>query len=163
MPIRRLLTLLLLLVGLLALPFPAGAGVRTDAELARVTNADRQQRGRSRLATSPALAKLARAHSVAMANRSASRFGGRCVGSALWHNDISRGSGRWVWLGQNVGCITMGRGGMRPAIRGLQNAFLSSPGHRANILSTRANAFGVGTHIRGRTIWVTVNFKQVPG
>jgi uncharacterized protein YkwD len=163
MPIRRLLTLLLLLVGLFALTSPAGAGVRTDAELARVTNADRQRLGRFRLATSPALAKLARAHSLAMANRSARRHGGRCAGSALWHNDIRRGSGRWTWLGQNVGCITMGRGGMRPAIRALQNAFLRSPGHRATLVSRRANAFGVGTYIRGRTIWVTVNFKQVPG
>jgi uncharacterized protein YkwD len=163
MPIRRLLTLLLLVVGLLALPVPASAGPRTDAELARVTNADRQRLGLRRLATSPALAKAARAHSLAMARRSARHYGRRCDGRALWHNDIRRAAGRWVWLGQNVGCITVGRGGMRPAVRALQNAFLRSPGHRANITSRRANAFGVGTVNRHGVIWVTVNFKQVPG
>jgi len=45
MSVRRLLTLLLLVVGMLALPVPAGAGPRTDAEFVRVTNADRRAHG----------------------------------------------------------------------------------------------------------------------
>jgi uncharacterized protein YkwD len=163
MPIRRLLTVLLVLVGLLALPLPASAGPKTDAEFVRVTNADRQKLQLRRLATSPALARAARAHSLAMGRRSARHYGRRCDGRALWHNDISRTAGRWRWLGQNVGCITVGRGGMPRAVRALQNAFLRSPGHRANLTSRRANAFGVGTYVRHGVIWVTVNFKQTAG
>jgi uncharacterized protein YkwD len=161
MPIRRLLTLLLVCAGLLALPLPAGAAGRTDAELARVTNLDRQRHRLPRLAASPGLARLARAHSTAMARRSARLYGGRCTGRALWHNDIRRGAGRWYWLGQNVGCITIGRDGWRLAVRRLQDAFLRSPGHRANILSREADTFGVGTHVHGSTLWATVNFKRV--
>ena len=160
MPVRRLLTLLLLVVSLLALPVPASAGPKTDAELTRITNADRQKLKLPRLASSPTLARLARAHSLEMGRRAARHHGRRCDRRALWHNDIRRAAGRWRWLGQNVGCITVGRGGMPQAVRALQNAFLRSPGHRANIVSGRANAFGVGTCIRHGVIWVTVNFKQ---
>jgi uncharacterized protein YkwD len=160
MPIRRLLTLLLLVVGLLALPVPASAGPKTDAELTRITNADRQRLKLPRLASSPTLARLARAHSLEMGRRAARHYGRRCDRRALWHNDISRSAGRWTWLGQNVGCISVGRGGVPLAVRALQNAFLRSPGHRANIVSRRANAIGVGTYISHRVVWVTVNFKQ---
>jgi hypothetical protein len=68
--------------------------------------------------TSRALAKLARSHSVAMARKSARRYGGRCDARALWHN----------------------------------------------ILYRRANLFGVGTHVKGGVVWVTVSFEQTtPG
>jgi hypothetical protein len=69
-----------------------------------------------------------------MARRAAARYGGRCDGRGLWHNDISRQAGRWVWLGQNVGCGTLGRDGVKASVRRIQNAFMSSPGHRRNIL-----------------------------
>ena len=164
MSVRRLLTLLLLVVGMLALPVPAGAGPRTDAEFVRVTNADRRANGLRSMATSATLAKLSRSHSVAMARKAARHYGGRCDSRALWHNDISRASDHWVWLGQNVGCGTMGSDGIGPSVRRLQNAFMASEHHRANILYRRANLFGVGTWISGRTIWVTVNFEQTtPG
>jgi uncharacterized protein YkwD len=162
MTARRLLTLFLLVCGMLVLPVPAGAGARHDAAVVRVTNADRRAHGLRSMATSPALARVARSHSLAMARRAARRYGGRCDGRALWHNDISRATRNWVWLGQNVGCGTIGRDGSGAAIRRLQRAFMGSPGHRANILYRRANRFGVGTLVRGRVIWVTVNFQQRP-
>ena len=36
------------------------------------------------------LAKVARSHSVAMARKSARRYGGRCDARALWHNHIPK-------------------------------------------------------------------------
>jgi uncharacterized protein YkwD len=110
---------------------------------------------------SSTLTRLARAHWGAMARRSAARYGGRCDGRALRHNDISRKAGRWVWLGQNVGCGTLGRD-VKASVRRIQDAFVNSPGPRRNILYRRATHFGVSTWIAGRVIWVTVNFKQVP-
>jgi uncharacterized protein YkwD len=164
MTVRRLLTLLLLVAGTLALPVPASAGPRTDAEFVRVTNADRRAQGLRPLAVSPTLAKLSRSHSAAMARKAARRYGSSCDSRALWHNDISKAGDHWVWLGQNVGCGTMLDGGIAQSVRRIQNAFMASPHHRDNILYRRANLFGVGTWISGRTIWVTVNFEQTtPG
>ena len=161
MSVRRLLVLLLLVGSLLALPVPATAGPRTTAEFVRVTNAARRAHGLRPMTVSATLTKLARAHSGAMARRSAARYGGRCDGRALWHNDISRKAGRWVWLGQNVGCGTLGRD-IKASVRAIQNAFMASPGHRRNILYRRATHFGVSTWITPGVIWVTVNFEQVP-
>jgi uncharacterized protein YkwD len=162
MSARRLLLLFLLVVSLLALPLPATAGPRTTAEFNRVTNAARRAHGLRPMTVSPTLTKLARAHSGAMARRAAARYRGRCDGRALWHNDISRKVGRWSWLGQNVGCGTLGRDGVKASVARIQNAFMSSPGHRRNILYRGATSFGASTWIAGRVIWVTVNFKQAP-
>jgi uncharacterized protein YkwD len=37
---------------------------------------------------------------------------------------------------------------------------MRSPGHRRNIMYRKANLVGVGTFIKDRIIWVTVNFEQ---
>ncbi|HEY7606144.1 MAG TPA: hypothetical protein VID07_05150, partial [Actinomycetes bacterium] len=100
----------------------------------------------------------------AMARKSAARYGGRCDSRALWHNDISRASDHWVWLGQNVGCGSLGSDGLAASVRRIQNAFMASSGHRRNILYRNANLFGTGTWIKDGIIWVTVNFEQTtPG
>jgi uncharacterized protein YkwD len=164
MSVRRLLVLFLLVVGMIALPMPANAGPRTDAAFVRATNADRRDNGLKSLSSSATLARLARSHSVAMARKSAKRYGGRCDARALWHNDISKSTDHWVWLGQNVGCGSMGSDGVAAAVRRIQDAFMRSPGHRRNILYGKANLFGVGTFIKDDIIWVTVNFEQTtPG
>jgi uncharacterized protein YkwD len=164
MSARRLFLLFALIVGLLALPVPANAGPRTDAAFVRATNADRRDNGLKSLSTSATLTKLARSHSVAMARKSATRYGGRCDSRALWHNDISKSSDHWVWLGQNVGCGSLGSDGLAAAVRRIQDAFMASSGHRRNILYRNANLFGAGTWIKDGIIWVTVNFEQTtPG
>ena len=116
MSAHRLLLLFLLVVSLLALPLPATAGPRTTAEFNRVTNAARRAHGLRPMTVSPTLTKLARVHSGAMARRAAARCRGRCDGRALWHNDISKKVGRWSWLGQNVGCGTLGRDGVKASV-----------------------------------------------
>ena len=164
MSVRRLLVLFLLVVGMIALPMPANAGPRTDAAFVSATNADRRASHLSSLKTSATLAKLARSHSVAMARKSAARYGNRCDSRALWHNDISKSSDHWVWLGQNVGCGSLGSDGLTASVNRIQNAFMASSGHRRNILYRKANLFGVGSWIQDGVIWVTVNFEQTtPG
>ena len=160
MPVRRLLVLLALVASMLASSVPAGAGPRTDAEFVRATNADRRARDLRAIPVSTTLSKLARRQSVQMARKSARHFGGHCVARSLDHNDISAVSDEWVWLGQNVGCGSVGNDGIRAAVRRIQDAFLASKHHRANIMYRRANKFGVGTYIRHGVIWVTVNFMQ---
>jgi uncharacterized protein YkwD len=164
MSVRRLSVLLLLVGSLLTVSVPASAGPRTDAAFVRATNADRREAGLRSMATSATLAKLARSHSIAMARKSARHYGGACTGRALWHNDISKASDHWVWLGQNVGCGSLGSDGLNASVRRIQDAFMRSSGHRRNILYRKANMFGVGTWIKDGVIWVTVNFEQTtPG
>jgi uncharacterized protein YkwD len=145
MPVRRLFVLGLLTAGLFFAPMigqaPAVAGPRTDASFVDATNDLRAARGLPRMRVSATLSKLAYRHSVAMA-----RKGG------LWHNDISSATDHWVWLGQNVG--------VGSSVAALQQAFMDSPPHRANLLRRKANLFGVGTYISQGRIWVTVNFEQ---
>ena len=164
MSVRRLLTMLLLVIAMLALPVPANAGPRTDAAFVRATNADRRANHLTSLPSSTTLAKLARSHSVAMARKSAQRYGGRCNSGALWHNNISKASNHWVWLGQNVGCGSLGSDGLAASVQRIQDAFMASSGHRRNILYRKANLFGVGSWIQDGVIWITVNFEQTtPG
>jgi uncharacterized protein YkwD len=149
MPVRRLLTLFLLAAGLFLARMiaqePAVAGPRTDAAFVETTNDLRAARGLPRMRVSATLSKLAYRHSVAMARK-----------DRLWHNDISSATDHWVWLGQNVG--------VGSSVAALQQAFMDSPAHRANILRRKANLFGVGTYISQGRIWVTVNFEQTtPG
>ena len=149
MPVRRLFVLGLLTAGLFFAPMigqePAVAGPRTDASFVDATNDLRAARGLPRMRVSATLSKLAYRHSVAMARK------GR-----LWHNDISSATDHWVWLGQNVG--------VGSSVAALQQAFMDSPPHRANLLRRKANLVGVGTYISHGRIWVTVNFEQTtPG
>ena len=160
MLVRRLLVPSLLVIALLATAVPASAGPRTNAAFISATNAERREHGLKAMKTSRMLAKLARSHSVAMARKSTRRYGGRCDARALWHNDLSKTRGRWVWLGQNVGCGPMGADGVAASVRRLENAFMHSPGHRRNIPYRKANLVGAGTVIKDGIIWVTVNFEQ---
>ena len=73
-------------------------------------------------------------------------------------------SDHWVWLGQNVGCGSLRSDGLSASVQRIQDAFMRSSGHGRNILSRKANLFGVGTWIKDGVIWVTVNFEQTtPG
>jgi uncharacterized protein YkwD len=60
---------------------------------------------------------------------------------------------RWNVLGENVGV-----GG---SVASLHKAFMSSPSHRANVLSSTFIHFGVGTKRAGDRMWVTVVFESV--
>ncbi len=69
---------------------------------------------------------------------------------ALYHSNLSSGIRvRWCELGENVG--------YGPRVGTIQNAYMASPGHRANILSTKWNGVGVGYAKNGDTTW-TVQF-----
>src|SRR5207249_6003284 len=59
-------------------------------------------------------------------------------------------SGNWWAAGENVG--------MGPSCSSIQDAFMSSPGHKANILDRDYNQVGVGVSVKDGTIYVTVDF-----
>ncbi len=143
MPVRRLLAVCLLAVGLLAAPLPAHASPTDDAKMVSYVNFSREKRGLRPLRVSSFLTARARQHARQMA-----------ADGHLWHDDISTGNGYWLWLGQNVGYGT-------GSVWRLHLAFMASPPHRANILKRSANLIGVGSYrSRDGRLWMTVNFEQ---
>ena len=113
------------------------------------TNAARAQNGLGPLQWDEDAANVARGWSAQMA-----------ATQALSHNpvladDISNFvTNDWTRIGENVG--------YGPSVGTLQNAFMNSPGHRANVLGNY-NRVGIGVvrDVRG-TIWVTLDFVNGP-
>lgn len=64
-------------------------------------------------------------------------------------------------MAENVGYATWPGGSMTVVVPHLHQAFMDSPGHRANILGDY-NQVGIGVVVDGDTTWVTVNFLQGP-
>jgi uncharacterized protein YkwD len=61
------------------------------------------------------------------------------------------------WRAENVGYIT-DRFAVADA---LHQAFMASPGHRANILNPRATHMAIGVYQDGGKIWVTERFADL--
>jgi len=71
----------------------------------------------------------------------------------IYHNNNlgNEIGGNWTAAGENVG--------MGPSCQSIHDAFMSSPGHRANILDTDYNQVGVGVATdNDGTIYVTEDF-----
>jgi len=107
-----------------------------DAEklLSRLVDEDRSAHGLPPIVRDPALDAVARAHSLDMAS---SRYlGHRSPSAGGLAERLAAVKYRFVWAGENVA-----RAG---SIREAEEALMRSPGHRANILSPRAERLGVG-------------------
>lgn len=111
----------------LTAPTPAQADAGSDAQFVADTNAARSANGLAGYAVAADLASLAARRAAEMA-----------ANHAIYH-DSTLGSDVccWVDLGENVG-----RG---PSVSAVQQAFMDSPEHRANILSGQYTQIGVGT------------------
>jgi uncharacterized protein YkwD len=114
------------------------------------TNAARAQNGLAPLAWDETLANVARGWTAGMA-----------AAHSLSHNPSlvdqvnAFVTNQWQRIGENVGY-----GG---TVAGLHNAFMNSPGHRANVLGDY-NRVGIGVVRDGAgTIWVTLDFVKAPG
>ena len=149
------LSLVVLLAAMLVAAPPAtagsagtGASVATGAELEFVQqlNAERAMRGLAPLVVDASMTVAARDWSDDMAD-----------GGFLAHApDITVGAPNgWRLVGENVG-----RGS---TVGGLVDAFMNSPGHRANVLNTRFDRVGVGvaTGNDGR-MYTTHRFADAP-
>ncbi|MBW3561725.1 MAG: CAP domain-containing protein [Actinobacteria bacterium] len=144
--IRHRATIALLLVALL-IPLaarPADATVDSGAEsrFVQLVNQARARAGLPALSVASDLVSVARRHSVRMADS-----------GDLYHNpNVASEVSGWQKLGENVG-----RG---PTVDSIHEAFLNSPGHRANVLSRDFTQVGVGVEVReGGRIWVTQVFR----
>lgn len=151
---RRLptrLTVVALLVALFAtVPFAPSAEARTlvpdlEARLVALTNEARTARGLPPLKVELQLTRVARDWSNTMAAR-----------RDLSHRpELGRAIvGNWSRIGENVG--------VGPSIERTHEAFMNSPGHRANVLGD-FDRVGVGIYEQDGRYWMTVNFVKGRG
>jgi uncharacterized protein YkwD len=118
----------------------------TSAEraFARKTNEARAQHGLRKLSLDRQLSKTASKHTSQMVSK-----------KLLYHTTNSQFYSRvtsWSSLGENVG-----EGG---GVGSLQNAFMHSPEHRANVLDKSYRYLGIGVTTRNGRMWVTVQFES---
>lgn len=127
-------------------PSPAHAATLTPrARMLRATNNSRLTNEVRRVGIHYTISRLARRHSIAMANK------GYIFHTSNPSSFYLRGV-RWSRWGENVG-VTSG------TIAGIQDAFMRSPDHRSNILNGGFHRVALGTYrdVAGR-LWVTVFF-----
>ena len=127
-------------------PSPAQASSLTPrARMYRATNGSRLDHGVHRAYIHYTMSNLARRHSIAMANK------GYIFHTANPSSFYLKGV-RWSTWGENVG-VTSG------TIGGIEQAFMKSPDHRANILNRNFRRVAVGTYRDADGyLWVTVFF-----
>lgn len=115
-------------------------------------NASRAEEGLAPLVANAELTDIARAWSSQM--QAAGQLGHNPDYSAQYTGD-------WNRMGENVGYTTWPGADPMEIVPRLHQAFMDSPGHRANIVGGY-NQLGVGVVMAGDTLWVTVNFLQGP-
>lgn len=122
------------------------AGDASETALAKsavcLLNKQRARRGLRKLRLNARLSEAARRHTVDMVRRNyfshTSRSGADVV-DRLTRTGYMRGAHRWV-VGEN---LAWGSGG-RSTPRQIMEAWMNSPGHRANILQRRFREIGIG-------------------
>jgi cell division septation protein DedD len=141
---RYLIMFVAIAVMAVGMAVPAIAG--PEGTLASRINSSRSASGLAPLETYWDLTDDARAHSARMMDR-----------GSIYHNpSLGSVTSGWHALGENVG--------MGIDINGMHDAFMNSPGHRANILGNY-NYMGVGVKTDSAGVsWVTVVFMRAePG
>ena len=141
MPRLLLVALLLVFVGVsTASPASSAVSGREKKMFQRINKA-RANHGKPPLKLSAEISKMARNHSKKMAAE-----------GQVFHSCLTCKFQGWNWsaLGENVGKgKTIGK---------VHQAFMKSPGHRANILSTKYKKVGIGIVEAKGWLWVTEIF-----
>jgi hypothetical protein len=159
----------LVALGAIARPVPVSAAAdpaTAEADFLAATNQARAQAGLPGLTRDAGLDGMARQWSNHMAAVFAANGGltvdpaapNDCNRSALCHNPnlgpgLTAVDSNWTKGGENIGV-----GG---DVGSIQNAFLNSPGHYANIVG-QYDRVGVGVVNAGDRMWVTLDFMQAP-
>lgn len=142
---KRWLSLLLVVaLATVGLGVAAGADSGTESEFISKINSSRASAGLAPLAANGNLTSYARQHTADMMDA------GEIYHSSSAELGAAGGSG-WDKMGENVGK------GQSPT--SLHQAFMDSPGHKANILGDY-NYVGVGTGSKDGYLYVTVIFMK---
>jgi uncharacterized protein YkwD len=126
---------------------PAGADVASEEQsLFDLTNQARS--GLAGFQYDPAAASVARTWASQMAAQQNLQHNPNLVSQIDQYVTAD-----WTRLGENIG--------YGPSVSAIQDAFMHSPEHRANILGDY-NRVGIGIAHNGNTIWVAVDFVKGP-
>jgi hypothetical protein len=114
-----------------------------EEDFAAITNADRRSRGLAPLSTAGDIEAFAQRRAEEMARA-----------GDVWHTrNLGSYIANWTRLGENVG--------MGPYLRDIEQGFMASDTHRANILSSRFRQMGVGVASDGaHHLYVAVIFRE---
>jgi uncharacterized protein YkwD len=148
-PFTRLALVAAVLTSLVVLaPSAAQAGTLTPrARMYQATNTSRVNHDVRRVDIHYRISKLARQHSIAMANRGYIFHTSSSVITRTYLEGVN-----WRTWGENVG-VTSG------TVSDLQQAFMQSPDHRTNILNRGFRRVALGTYRDADGfLWVTVFF-----
>jgi len=148
---KRFLVILVVLLATLSVVTQASAAVGADdVRLLGMTNEERA--AEDALLINAKVSNYAYKHSIAMAERG-SYFHTK---TNKFRKVLSRAGVSWKHGGENVGTAS---DGWDDPLQTIQNAFLKSPGHLANIVNPNYTNAGIGVYIApdGST-WVTVVF-----
>jgi uncharacterized protein YkwD len=125
-----------------ASPAQASSGAGQFISLA---NSARSSHGVKTLATNGDLNSVAQHQAQRMADS-----------GQLAHNpNLTSDIHHWLKIGENVG--------YGPDVESIQNAFMRSAGHRANILDSDFTEIGVGVVVKKGVVWVSEVFRQPDG
>ena len=134
---RRQITVATLLCALALL---TGCLRSTQSQVLNELNADRAAHKLRTLGTQADAQRKAQAWAEKLARE-----------NKLYHSKLSDGiKVKWCSLGENVG--------YGPSVAAIEDAYMASPGHRANILSTKWNGVGVGYATNGKKVFTVQVF-----
>ena len=145
-PARRPATAVLaivvaLLVTMLVPATARAADAGAEQAFVAAVNRERAAAGLPALAVADDLVAVARRQAVRMADA-----------AELHHNSNLTGEvAGWQKVGENVG-----RG---PSVEAVQDAFMASPSHRANVLESDWTEIGLGVEVRDGRLWVVEVFR----
>ena len=147
--IAVLLTAMVAVAASVALAAPAAANAEDEARLFELTNQSRVQNGLGALAYDPAAVGVARAWAAELARSGQLRHNPNLVA-----NVDAYVTAEWTRVGENVGYAG--------SADQVQQAYMNSPAHRANILGDY-NRVGIGAVRDGSgRLWTTVVFVKGP-
>lgn len=148
MGFRRPLLVATLIVAAVAL---TGFGVSVNEQNQAVSLVNQSRGGSSQLSQDDWLTQRATAHAERLRDdwvragcpSDAGRYL-RHVSDLAGHYQPRQVHRNWTKVGENVGVIGIGRAGTGLAIQKLHEAYMASPGHRANIVDRRYTRIGLG-------------------
>lgn len=118
-----------------------------EEELGRLLNEERVERGLPELRVADALRTIARRHSQRM------MMEGTIFHSQTFREEVEAVFPDWASIGENVG--------VSPDVPSVHQAYMDSPGHRANILNEKWRWMGIGMVAGDGRMFSTQNFLQL--
>jgi len=126
------------------------SGSAAEQQLFASVNQTRRAQGLAELKWNETLAVAARRHAALMAQHGSAEHG--YAGEPTLASRITKAGGHFVWLAENVI--------QAASAEGIQEGFLKSANHRANMLDSDMDSIGVGVVERGGQLFAVEDFSK---